>query len=711
MARQTAKAKRPPAVKVTAGDPHGLRPDGGWGDAVRAELAGANAGERAFLDALLGHFAAAKPRKPFADFSEAQRKVDENCFMEPMDDYEDDEPPLVDEPGFEFVTYAPGSEQYAKALWQAAPDEKWFATFDELAKRLKRDRVAAAASRWVAAAARSKPGLLNRPGPNRWLLHAAIFACMRLGTARCADALRQMAVSACDNRTAQGPTCAAALALIGTPEALGALHLLTERARTPAHRARFGRAAQHLQAVTGLTADDAAERFTPTFDLAEGGTRTFAAGGCTAELRVDPLGSVEVQWRDANGKPCKTAPAAARKDGAATIAELKAIAKSIEKMLAAQRDRLDRLIGVADRKSWRLGEWRAWYVDHPIVGVHARRLIWLVDDAPALFPATGEPPQDVKGNVVKATASGEVRPWHPATRPAKEVLAWRQRLAKLGVTQPFKQAHREVYLLTDAERRTRTYSNRFAAHVIRQHQFRQLASQRGWDTKLKMIHDGAADSVASKSLRQHGLRGEFWTNGAGEDQTTAAGAYLYLTTDQVRFYRDTEREPLPLEQIPPLAFSEVMRDIDLFVGVASVGNDPTWQDGGPGGRYRDYWQGASFGELGETAKTRRAVLETLVPRLKIAARCKLADRFLVVRGQLRTYKIHLGSGNILMQPNDQYLCIVPDQARPSDASAAADVFLPFEGDRTLSVILSKAFLLADDAAITDATITRQIKKR
>jgi hypothetical protein len=38
-----------------------------------------------------------------------------------------------------------------------------------------------------------------------------------------------------------------------------------------------------------------------------------------------------------------------------------------------------------------------------------------------------------------------------------------------------------------------------------------------------------------------------------------------------------------------------------------------------------------------------------------------------------------------------------------------DGSLPFEGDQTLSVILSKAFLLADDGSIVDPTITRQIR--
>ena len=112
--------------------------------------------------------------------------------------------------------------------------------------------------------------------------------------------------------------------------------------------------------------------------------------------------------------------------------------------------------------------------------------------------------------------------------------------------------------------------------------------------------------------------------------------------DQVRFYRmsaatnfahaggggtlparqvlemDNVNEPLPLEKIPALVFSEIMRDLDLFVGVASVGNDPTWQDGGPGGRYVEYWRHYFFGEISATAVSRGDILERMLPKLKIA---------------------------------------------------------------------------------------------
>ncbi len=76
----------------------------------------------------------------------------------------------------------------------------------------------------------------------------------------------------------------------------------------------------------------------------------------------------------------------------------------------------------------------------------------------------------------------------------------------------------------------------------------------------------------------------------------------------------------------------------------------------------------------------------------------------MVAGDLRTYRIHLGSANILMEPDGSYLCIVPARA-----SSDGKVFLPFEDDR-LSLILSKAFLLATDTKITDESILMQIKR-
>ena len=51
-------------------------------------------------------------------------------------------------------------------------------------------------------------------------------------------------------------------------------------------------------------------------------------------------------------------------------------------------------------------------------------------------------------------------------------------------------------------------------------------------------------------------------------------------------HRTEAGKPLPLAEIPPLVFSELMRDADLFAGVARVGNDPAWSDGHQNGHQK-----------------------------------------------------------------------------------------------------------------------------
>lgn len=299
--------------------------------------------------------------------------------------------------------------------------------------------------------------------------------------------------------------------------------------------------------------------------------------------------------------------------------------------------------------------------------------------------------------------------WHPALASTQETTQWRVFLSGQKIQQPLKQAYREVYLLTDAEINTRTYSNRMASHILKQHQFNMLAKTRGWKYSLLGAYDDGRDNESAKVyLPEYNLRAEYWVSEvAADDAFNDTGIWNYISTDQVRFIDTSNDQVKNLIDIPALPLSEVLRDVDLFVGVASVGNDPTWQDSGGLPAYRDYWTTYSFGDLSEVAKNRKEIITNLLPRLKISKVAQIKDKFLVVHGTLRTYKIHLGSTNILMEPNDQYLCIVPDRSQKSHTE---NLFIPFEGDAGLSVILSKAFLLAQDDKITDTTITSQINR-
>jgi hypothetical protein len=456
----------------------------------------------------------------------------------------------------------------------------------------------------------------------------------------------------------------------------------------------------------GVTRDTIEDMAVPDYGLREG-TDSVQLGEYIATIEIDGPTKVTVRWHKGS-QALKSEPAAVKASQPDQLKALKLRTTQIQKMLPAQRDRLDRAL-VNER-------WIAWetfathYLRHGLMGWLTRRLIWRFRNSGAMasgFWLDGRLVDHADQALPEPGAGSEVAMWHPVDVPVAEVLAWRGFLDRHQIRQPIKQAHREVYLLTDAELNTRTYSNRMAAHILKQHQFNSLAKTRGWKyALLGSYDDGRAGEVARMALSGVGLQAEYWINEvAADDAYNETGIWLYVSTDQVRFTGLLSGATVPLIDVPKRVFSEVMRDVDLFVGVASVSNDPQWQDSGGPAEYRNYWQSYSFGELGELAKSRREALTRLLPLLKIAKVASIQDKFLVVKGSLRTYKIHIGSGNILMEPNDQYLCIVPDRKAPADTDR---LFLPFEGDNTLSIVLSKAFLLAEDDKITDPTILRQI---
>jgi hypothetical protein len=347
-----------------------------------------------------------------------------------------------------------------------------------------------------------------------------------------------------------------------------------------------------------------------------------------------------------------------------------------------------------------------------------------------------------------------VRPWHPIAASASEVRAWRGWLLDHRIRQPFKQAFREVYRLAPQEA-AGTSSGRFAGHVLHYPQASALMSARRWSANRLGYWDGGFDGIAKRTFESHAIRAEFDHQLARDEASITAelterkarldepaqgpmsleqlverlveaarrlaeqGArgqeevryeeVRYCRSGEVRFFRSDDRESadaLPLHEVPEGVFSEAMRDVDLFVSVSSVAVDQLWRDLGEP-RISIYRDLSAFAVLPESAQTRRDVLQRLIPRSRIADRCSFEERYLLVRGDQRSYRIHLGSSQVLMEPNDEHLFI-----RLPKGPAAGEVegiFIPFD-DTLLGHVLAKAFLLADDAKIRDTAIRRQIDK-
>ncbi len=613
---------------------------------------------------------------------------------------------------------------HANYATTARPSVEWLAEADRRLAQVDRAELEKSLAGWFAWVGKpgvgwkaTDPRLVTHPtlisDRNGDILRGLLWACNRLDGTAMAQPVARVAevcftkIGGIGPRSVKvGNACIYALRMMPGMAPITELSQLRMRVKFRGATKLIDAALEAAAEREGMSRADLEEQAVPTFGLDADGVLRETLGAFTAELRIVGTHQTELRWVKEDGKMQKSVPATVKREAADAVKALKQTAKDIQQALSAQRDRIERLLNSERRLPLPL--WRERYLDHPLLAHMSRRLIWHF--------TTGEKTGvgilhdgnlvDVNDQPLDGLSAGtQVRLWHPIGFDVDTVQAWRRWLEAHEVVQPFKQAHREVYILTDAERETDTYSNRFAAHIVRVSQLTALAQQRGWTGGTLVIFDPTYNHPPKVELPQWDLWVEFWLEPAGDD-TTDAGIFLFAQTDQVRFYRTGETEPLPLAEVPALAFTEVMRDVDLFVGVTSIGNDPAWQNRGEGGHLA-YWQAYSFGALSTSAATRREVLSTLIPRLKIANRCTLIDRFLVVRGERRTYKIHLGSGNVLMEPNDQYLCIVANQAAATKTQTGK-VFLPFEGDGMLSVILSKAFLLADDTNITDRTIRNQI---
>jgi hypothetical protein len=255
---------------------------------------------------------------------------------------------------------------------------------------------------------------------------------------------------------------------------------------------------------------------------------------------------------------------------------------------------------------------------------------------------------------------------------------WQREVVRRRIVQPFKQVFRELYILTPAEEATRVHSNRFAGHALKAKVAGTLLQTRGW-----RIVSNSDYAEVFKFFRPVGLMAEFVFPDAGH--------YLAemdtVTSDQIRFFTiGYPRRTIPLAEVPPLIFSEVMRDADLAVSVAQLHDQDS------------HWSTESY--------ARRAELVTaLVADLGLkGVRCE--GHFAHVTGQRASYRVHLGSAAIHIEPGN-YLCIVPDR---SEGKQADGLFLPFaDADPKASEVISKILLLVNDDKIKDKSILAQIE--
>ena len=369
-----------------------------------------------------------------------------------------------------------------------------------------------------------------------------------------------------------------------------------------------------------------------------------------------------------DGKALKSIPAKLKKH--AYVAEL----KKTEKHLREQYRRTKKMLEEAMEDGTPLFAYEIANIieNNPVIAPLLQTLVFELDTALGFYEDGVLVAPD--GTRTAVAADAELKIAHALDLYESGTWATYQKyLFEKGIKQPFNQVFRELYVKTADERGKET-SLRYAGHQIQPAKTVALLKTRRW------VIDGTEGLQrvyykANIIARIYALAD--WFSPADIEAPTL---------EWVEFFDRKTFKKLPIDDVPDLIFSEVMRDVDLVVSVAHVGGvDPE----------------ASH----STVEMRRAIVQFNLPLFKLD-NVRLEGVHAHIHGKLGDYTVHLGSG-VIQQKAGAMINVLPVHSQHRGR-----LFLPFlDEDPKTAEILSKIILFAEDGKIKDPFILDQIRVR
>ena len=615
-----------------------------------------------------------------------------------------------------------GLLEHCRSLEQTVPGTKWKKTSRELISILGEAEVFPSMLRWLAAGPTpGEPPEARSPIEDSPYQKGVVWCLAQRNDSEAARAIADFGI-ACLRKVPilgavsqkVGFACAQALGAMECSEAVAQLTRLRAKVKYNVARRLIEKSLQQAAERSGLTVQELEDISVGHYGLDARGEAEISIGDAKATVHLGEDGHVVVAWHNVDGKLAKAAPSQVKKAFPKEVRAVVSLAKELEQIYLAQRTRLESSFVLP--RGMPVAHWGKYFVEHPLLGFLGRKLIWVFRNDQGWERSgiwSGQGVADSSGNPVDLGAAKTVRLWHPLACDATEVQRWRERIYAGKIRQPFRQAFREFYQVTDDERQTKGYSNRFAKVLMRQHQFAGLCRARGWDYRLMSANfDGG--NVPTKKFDSWNMRAEFYVDIPSDrdrslvesalGEQSGAGINLFIGSDQVRFYRDGRE--IAMDEVPAILYSEVMRDVDLFTSVSAIGEDETWADQGDRGA-GIFSDGLTVQELSGLIDLRREMLLLVLPQAPIHDRCKIHKTWVEVRGQLGTYQIDFAWGGACLV-TDSGFRFLRISRKILDAVSLDFSAIPVELDYRTETILRKAYILADDWKIESPDLIQQL---
>ncbi len=305
--------------------------------------------------------------------------------------------------------------------------------------------------------------------------------------------------------------------------------------------------------------------------------------------------------------------------------------------------------------------------EHPVVYPMLQKLVFLCEsENESGFPINGGL-TDAKGVFCPLAEDEALVIAHPSHLFKRGI--WREYQACLfekQIKQPFRQVFRELYIKTEDEK-GKNESLRYVGNQIQPKKTLAALKSRRW---VADIEDGLQKVYYKENIVARIYALADWFSPADIEAPTL---------EWVCFEDRKTGQSLPIDEIPDVIFSEVMRDVDLAVSVAHAGGvDPE----------------ASH----STIEMREAILSFALPLFGVK-NVTFENQRAVIKGTLADYTVHLGSG-VVHQLGAAMIPVLPVHSQHKGR-----IFLPFvDDDPKTAEIISKILFFADDQSIQDPGI-------
>ncbi|QQS86922.1 DUF4132 domain-containing protein [Fusobacterium canifelinum] len=386
-------------------------------------------------------------------------------------------------------------------------------------------------------------------------------------------------------------------------------------------------------------------------------------------IEIDELGQSSINY-EKDGKVLKSLPTKLKKDK--YIEEIKAVHKGLKDQYSRSRKMLEQ--SMEDGVKFYGYELKT-LSTNPVVAPLIKNLVFKLDNLLGYYEDNkliGFDKKSKKVILIKDIDKDELLTIaHPFDLfNSKQWTLYQQDILERQIKQPFKQVFRELYIKTKDELEL-DKSRRYAGHQIQPAKTIALLKTRRW---VVDDYEGLQKVYYKENIIAKMYAMTDWFSPAEVEAPTI---------EDIVFYDRKTFEPLRINGVPDLVFSEVMRDIDLVVSVAHVGDvDPEASQ--------------------STIEMRRAIVEFNAKLFKLK-NVTFTESHALIKGTRAEYSIHLGSG-LIHQKTGTVINVLPIHSQHR-----GQIFLPFiDEDPKTAEIMAKVLLFAQDEKIKDIFILEQI---